>query len=339
MRLAAVFFGLCGIVLLANPIAFADPTVTPSPSPPSLKTNLPMSLEDQLKEQVLEAKKKLGTLEPWQEKIFTEEVLPHYRRFIVDFRRDRQTQDLVVNVDLESLKDFLRYHAPAAGTPSVFVHLVPEDFCVKCEGELADVKQKVTERLELRGLTPIFLTARISSDKVVDLAREKKMIGALVIEWGQAPYDPSDPSHVDERQFRVQSTLALGDLGKNAGQLDIMDTDSFANAAERLMTDAFTEVGSEMAGGSSGTSDQADHHSAITLEVSGIPNFKTYELLRSQLKSALKNTVEEKIVSRGKASFLIHVHAQNTDQIKAQLKGIVLSTGVKIEALSGGGGS
>src|SRR4051812_6455948 len=94
-------------------------------SPASAAQPLPgksVALQEKLKDAVRESEPKLGTLEPWQKKIFEDEVVPSYQVFIKDYRS--VGREISADVDVDSIRNYLAYYAPSVSKPKENAALV-----------------------------------------------------------------------------------------------------------------------------------------------------------------------------------------------------------------------
>jgi hypothetical protein len=292
---------------------------------------------DRLKSALNESIGLLGALEPWQKKLFDEEVLPNYQRFIRDYSSTR------VDVDVVNLKNYLNVHAKKSfkreHTNSV-VFLHSEAACTKCTEATQGIHKLVKARLERRGFTPAWQTAEElgvtkfrceqAEEKFLKFAGERtNLSAALMMCWQEIPPDDIDTAHADEKRYIVRSMLLVRDgsdgLVRIAGQLEVIEHDGFGAPAERLLTDAFTDAGGRLA---SISKTVASGKEEISVEVSGIRDFAHFARVKTRLNEVLQGvaSVEERKLSRGQAVFSV-LTPRNIEEIRAKLAGF----GVGIE--------
>src|SRR4051794_9867340 len=110
MRIVALF---CSVVALTAVIAMPHITGRAQAAPPAkaATSDGADAVSTQLKSAVTASASKLGELEPWQKRIFSEEVVPQYQRFVRDYRSSG-TSGVTAEIDLESLRQYLRFYAP-----------------------------------------------------------------------------------------------------------------------------------------------------------------------------------------------------------------------------------
>jgi hypothetical protein len=292
-----------------------------------------VSSSDPLKNAVIESQKKLGTLSPSEKKIFEEEVVPQYQRFIRDYRSSGPGAGLVAEIDYTNLKNYLRFSAPAGAKPQdtlVMTYLRAAPDCDKCKNALPDIKKMVTARLARRGLSPLWLSTdevggpdvvgKALDTAVVDLALKRSAIGAAILQWQIAPIDAIDQAHADEKRYFIRSVLQIRELGRSQGQLELQDKDSFENSAAQLLTDAFTEMGAR-AGQTMPIFAALDPGKEETVvEVSGIRDFSQYNQVKQALQEQLKDfaSFEERKVAKGKITFAL-ITDKKLEDLKARV--------------------
>ncbi len=328
-------FLFAAILLLISVNAFSAPAA----QAPSSQIGPVRSNQDQLRAAVADSEKKLGTLEDWQKKIFDEEVVPNYLRFIRDYRPG--AQGLNVDLDLDGIKKYMQFHASSllAGGGSVNHLLIFEQVqpdCEKCTASRDELHKAVEVMIERRGFLPVWVKPEETAKSPSELVALKKALGALQLHWNALPSDPDDTVHADERHYQISVSILLkgrtadgSDSGvkgmvQHEGQLEVMEDERFLDAAARLLGVAFTEFGSKpilaAAGGVA-----ADE---LLLELSGVRDFKHFSQLKFLIQGVLKTSfVEEKQVSRGKAVFSIRPF-QAVNDVKQVLSGLRMDPGV-----------
>lgn len=268
----------------------------------------------QLQQLILDAESKLAPLEPWQTKIFREEVVPQSQKFVRDFRQS--TAGLNVEIDFDAIKNYLRFYAPkhfpldqAMKGPEILLSLVAESTCTKCIQSAAELKKLMKERVERRGFIPTWIEA-LSSDQVEKLLSNGNKVAALLVETKKAAGDDEDAAHADEQRFTIRSSLQIRGLGQQKGQLEIFDTGSFEKTAHQLLTDLFAEVGKKL--DQNLTQSNSSERNEYLLEVTGIQSFGHYERVKKTIfslvtlsKNTLLATIEERKISRGRVGFAI----------------------------------
>ena len=149
--IAALASAVAGTSLAANapqigvPQASAPQTGTPQTSATSVAVTQiggAAELQKAVRDSVLAARARLGELQPWQQQLFSGEVLPQAEKFIREYRR--QGAGFRVEVDEGLLRDYLAYFAPASlgvEDPQFLVRVEAEPGCISCGEALPSLRQ------------------------------------------------------------------------------------------------------------------------------------------------------------------------------------------------------
>ena len=158
------------------------------------------SVVRKLKSALSDAFPQVAKNETWQRKIFDEEVLPLYFRFIKDYRSSQThsgtaISQLAVDVDLESMKSYLSFHASSANwgkgvsEPPLLLVLKSDDpTCgLKCNEAVPGIKKLMQARSLRRGFKPIWMESSdfAAYSSSLDAVVAKKAVG-LMEEIGRA---------------------------------------------------------------------------------------------------------------------------------------------------------
>ena len=320
--------------------AFAETPATPQTKPVA-KTAAPVAsasatpssavpedmVSRKLKAALGESEMKLGELEVWQKRIFEEEAVPQYQRFIRNYR-SAQTHsgsaisNLEVDIDMDSLKNYLKFYAPKTlgrdeKNATALMYLRADSNCEKCVAAGPGIRKLAQNRVERRGLTAVWLTAedvgvgadgaelqgKALDDKVAELAQSRNAAASLVMQWGPAPADDVDTAHADEKHFILHSLIlarGLAGTGRLApskqmvatatGSVDLLEVDPFEAAAAKLFSDAFVELGAQAAQAELALLAKGAAGGAddeIDIDVSGIRDFEQLGRLKAQIQAKL----------------------------------------------------
>lgn len=264
-----------------------------------------------LQKKLLSEESKLGELEPWQKKIFLEEVVPQSQKFTRDFRQS--AQGLTADFDFQNIQNYLRFYGPRLfsqekGGPQVLLTVKSESSCSKCTESLSEIKKLIKARMERRGLIPTWV-----EPGSIPSAQVSKKPMSLEVELKKAVGDDEDAAHADELKFLVRSTLTIRGVGKQDGQLEIFDTGSFEKTVSQILTDLFTEVGRKLENNSSRILNL--DRNEYTMEVKGIHGFGHYEFVKNKIlalvegsKGGFPVTLEERKIARGRVVFALITH-------------------------------
>jgi hypothetical protein len=309
-------------------------------APQSSSPNFSPDLGNRIQAYFIQSRSELGNLEPWQLRLFNEEAVPEYQRFVRGYRLSNASTGLSADIDYENLKNFLRFYAPKSlkrEKPNLLVVLRPQANCSKCIASLPEIKTLVGTRLDRRGFKISWVSAselgnsNLSGDDLVSaasqLASQKNAVGTLVVYW-QNSVEDEDSSHPDARHYRIYSTLDIRDFSRTQEQLDLTENGSFERSEGKLLADAFTELGSKM---SRLEVTQSELNREETLiDVVGIRSFSQYLALKTALQGVIKTgSIEEQKISRGHAVFAVFSQApiQKIQQMVASAKADGLTLG------------
>lgn len=312
----------------ASPVAVTRPQAHASAAPtaaPAVAPTVSPDLGNRIQAYFTDSRKELGTLEPWQIRLFNEEAVPEYQRFVRGYRLTNNSptatsSNLNADIDFESLRNFLRFYAPKSlkrEKPVILAVLKPQSNCSKCVSSLPEIKALVTTRLERRGFKVLWAAASDLGDpslmgtELVSSAKktaaQKDAVGALVVYW-QHSMDDEDAMHPDERHYTIHSALEIRDLSSGEEQLDVTDTGSFERSEGKLLADAFTELGAKLT--DLEVSQSEIRREETVVDVVGIRTFAQYQALKAAFQGAVKGgAVEEQKISRGRAIFAVFSNA------------------------------
>ncbi len=303
----------------------------------------------QLKAAVIEFQPKLGSLEEWQKKIFLEEAVPQYTRFIRDYKGAAgKAGTLNIVIDEALLRNFLAFYAPKAlkqEAPKILVALRTDAACEKCMAEAAEIKASIKSRLGLRGFNIVWaptppneealLNGKMSADPIFSDTEAKKAAAFLLVRVHIQHPDEIDSAHADELRFGVDVSLSVPSFGaagvKREGSLDLLENDSLLAGMDRLLTESMAELGAKVKqvlalGVSMGGK-------PTLIEVRGITDFAQYLRFKNGLQQQLGTDVwvEERRLTRG--SSLLSVSMGKPSEIVKLLKSMPLDAG-KVLVLS-----
>ena len=289
----------------------------------------------QLKSVVLEQYSRLGPLQPWQERLWQEEVLPHHLRFIKDYRS--LPSGIQAEVDLEGIRNFLKFYAPAPlmkkpeSLPQMEVFLDTQTPCERCTQALPQIKEYVLATLESRGLRPAWVSARdlglegpldpgaeSVESRLTQRAQAKKDFGALVVSWNPAPEEEIDTAHADEKRYWVEIHLSLPGTPSIYRKKEILDNESFFVTVNRLMVDVFTDLGGQLS-----HSFYEDLNSQeVLILIQGERDYTQYTLMKTQLAEALKpyGSLEDRMLSKKELVFAVSTQTQVSEIQRAVLE-------------------
>lgn len=297
-------------------------------------------IQASLKTAVTDSQKKLGQLDPWQQKLFDEEVVPQYQRFVKDYRPSAQGTS--VEVDLDAIKKYLAFYGPKLTTkkdPKVLVWFDLQKNCDKCTQSLEPVKALAKARLERRGFVPVWMPVedaeqsdvgarKAFEEKALAASTQKGATGALILHLRTAPVDTIDTAHADESHYIVRTYFATlgGNTFHHEDQLELLQEDPMDYAAAKLLTDGFTELGSKTLLVRSAQEEEGAPELLLTIQ--NIRDYSTFLKIKDQLENQVKSltSIEERKMGRNQFTFSIKVN-RPLDEVKKNLSSVVTESG------------
>lgn len=270
---------------------------------------------------VTDAQKRLGDLEPFQKRMFEDEVLPQAGLFV---RNTQSTaQGLNVDVDVDAIRAYLSFYGPRSlgvddpKNPLAGLALLstaPD--CTKCMDSLPLLRKQVASRFEHRGMKTIFASdedlppalkdaksaARSLEGFAGEAARAKGAAASLTLVWKPLVSDEIDSAHGDERHYVVSVVIDVPKIGHAETQAEIMDEDSFEVTVARLLTEAWTRVGTAKA---SSAAPRAEGQREVLIELKGVKDYAHYLKLKESLQAKVAEklgeavTLEDRVIARG----------------------------------------
>lgn len=298
-------------------------------------------LEDALKSYVVDAEARVEAMpmwEPWQKSVYFSEVVPQYRRFIKQYRQSGDK--ILADVDIPTIRKYLSFHSMRLGRPDLKMGYVvmADPACAACKSAVAEIKTLAKARIERRGFKAIALVPSEAGpgteptdaeaiaewpdrrDKLIALSFQKEQAASLIVEIVPGQVDAIDTAHADEKKYWVRAHL-LGKNGikefKSEGKLEILDSnknkDNIVQGFERVLTDAFTEVGSETL-----TLAESEQRGKvipeILIRVRGIMAYQEFLKAKAKIEEVI-GELQERSLRRGEATFGIRT-PREIDEIK-----------------------
>ncbi len=290
--------------------------------------------DESFKQAILEQQTKMGgtaSWEPWQTRIFNEEVLVYPDRFIKGSRKSEI--GLSVEIDLEGIKKHLDFYAaklldiPLDKKDPKFLSLV---FSERDEEAL---KSLLNGFLERRGFKPVSINLGHGNQqkKMLDWVEKNKSTGGILLEVNKIPAEELDPAHADEVRYRVvefftvRSALLKEYFYKS--QFEVGDEESLQEPLFHLMAQTFLDLSSKMnLANNKRPSESPSTLSDFTVEIQGSLDFKLLTQLTLQLQNKfMRDKVEKHKVSRGEVVFLIR-DCKSLEDAKQNLAQIIVDT-------------
>ena len=291
----------------------------------------------------------IGTLADWQDRVFKEEVLPQYTRFVRDYRPGGS--GVVADIDVPGMKAYLtwgRETDPKSEVLRFGVVVRAGSDCMKCQEASLPLRKEIKARLDRRGISALFLdedpvaasdkwVGATLNEKLSELARKRGLVGLVRMDLRLAPVDP-DSAHADERTYLAkifQLDRLRGSELRHEGQLEVLENDSLFTAAERLLGDAVANFGSKFLE-SSATRAQEASGRELRLSLTGWKGWQQYRDLRARLIQALKplGSVDEQLYMRGRVDFRVRTLKSLADVESLAVATIGKEAAVKVEDMA-----
>lgn len=321
-------------------------------------------VSSRLKAALQDARTGLGKLEPWQDRIFEEEVLPQYQRFIRDYRASQS--GISADVDLINVQNYLRFRSPGP-SPAValaYVRGTPE--CERCAAASRGLADLLRSRLQRRGFVTKFLTeselgtaavlgGSAIEERVSELAHERSAPLSVVIRAEPVGAEEIDAAHAGEIRFRITTDFRTFEGLRSRGSQELGIRETFEAAALQLISDSMTTFGSRVNVSSAGSAvaasgkgllqgqgqgqgqgkaqGQEQGPSEVLLQVSGIRDFRHFAALKAALQERYADlaTLQEREVSRGAAQF-VFISSRSSQELRQKLpSGEIVNPPVKLE--------
>lgn len=306
-----------------------------------------LNLQERLKASVAATFQNFEFREPWQKKIFEEEVMVHSAWFVKDYR-SAGASSLHVVVNEELLKRYFQFYAPSllnTVQPKVSVFLVAEKSCTLCGDLLNSIRKILQGYLGRRGFQIQWSldvpsasrrqTEILNSKQVLETLKLKKERAGYFLEITKLPSDLDDLAHADEEFYKVSSSLLIEALQEGSAashpawiqedaQLETLIDESFSENYERLLGNTFTEVSVKW--------DSLNKRSVLAgvgeeflIELVGFKDFIHYSKIKNGLQEALKPShfLLEKKLARGRVIFELKGFRSNVD-VKALISSLIL---------------
>lgn len=340
LAVAAVLMGHFLVVpSLAAPRA---PRASKSESP------RPPTLQESLRSAVADSRSRLGTLKPWQQLIFTTEVLPLAERFVREYRP--QGAGYSVDVDETMIRRYLAFSASQAlgvENPKFLVHVEALRGCAPCEDAVPSLTRLLEERLRSRGIQLVWITAeelpqaakgRSSSagfpllSRLRELQELKGAQGVVAMRMARPSVQDDESGmeiHIEDRRLRLQFGMQAAEYSE-IHRLDFGMLESTQATSRRLLIEAFTSLGRKILDRQrlAGVSGDGFRSAEILLRVAGTRDYAQIQELKSRARERLgpDASVVERKLARGSCVLVVRTTLQGAE-LKARLNEMAVGSG------------
>lgn len=303
--------------------------------------------EEKLKQSVSAYQKNIEPLEAWQTKVFSDEILPQFQKFLVIHAGSEPT------VDGDLIKSYLKFYAPSslqAKDPKILIFLQWENTCGPCKASEHLLRAIVRARLTRRGFQPLWvekseLDVALSEslakvdEKLVELMKIKEAQASFVLEWGTAhalginstPNPNEDPeAELTGAQVPFLAMKMGMRLGEKKFEKSKVLTEeeqlepSHASLLNELLVDLGKNQGVSRAVAQDAAGSAAPSGTALKLiQVSGIQDFSQLIRVKTIFQNQIKNIVSvvEQKVSRGQVTLAV-VARSSESELQTQIDAI-----------------
>ena len=303
--------------------------------------------EEKLKQSVSAYQKNLEPLEPWQGKVFSDEILPQFQKFLSIHAGTEPT------VDGDLIKSYLKFYAPKAlqaKDPKVMIFLQWENTCGPCKASEHILRAIVRARLTRRGFQPLWvekaeLDAALSDplskvdEKLVELMKIKEVQASFVLEWGTASAlginaAAANASEDPEAELTGAQVPALAlKMGVRIGEKRFEKTKVLSEEEQleashaTLLNEVLIDLGKNQGAArtvAQETSVQASSGMVSKqVQVTGIQDFSQLTRVKGLFQSQIKNIVSvlEQKISRGQVTLAVQAKSSEPE-LQAQIDAI-----------------
>ncbi|MBI2712352.1 MAG: hypothetical protein HYX41_05775 [Bdellovibrio sp.] len=291
------------------------------------------------KKKVAEFQKNLEPLDPWQRKIFQEEVIPQFQKFFT-------TGTGPVTLNEERIRQYLTFYGPKATQakdPKFLLYLGWDDTCEKCRSAERIIRPLVRGRVTRRGFQPAWVersevdvplteSPEKLDHKLVEQMGLTEAVGALSVQWGPAeklgvkppPVVSDDPEAEAPNSSEGSQTvpmalrvsLRLGERTLNKAKV-VQESEKFESETAGFLNDFFVELALSPRGSSAATaagektnSQAADlpaGTSEVAVRITGVRDFIQLVRIKNQFQNQIKDvlSVAERKISKSQITLAI----------------------------------
>jgi hypothetical protein len=339
-------------VMLLHSKAEAAPVSTPASTAVSSSTGAsstekskPAALQDALRSAVAATRAKLGTLQPWQQLLFTGEVLPQAENFVREFRP--QGTGYKVDVDEAMLRSYLAFFgAKMLGTdqPQFLVRVEADPSCTPCQESIPSLRRLLEARLSSRGVRLMWIKdgevppksalqkaggefPSLALIQSLEFARGAQ--GTVVLRSERATQKDDESGlelHKEDKKFRLILGFSAGKVSE-VRSLEFQATDSTEQSSRRLVLETMSGVGAKFL--EQATRDATKSEGRIVPEVlvrvAGVRDYYALNQLKSQVQLALGelNPVVERRLAKGRVVLAIRTKLSGAE-LRKKLQAVAL---------------
>ncbi len=305
----------------------------------------PAGLQEVLRGAVSAARTKLGTLQPWQQLLFTSEVLPQAESFVREYRP--QGANYKVEVDEAMLRNYLAFFAPSLlgiEQPLFLFRVESQPGCIPCSESVPSLRRLLESRMAGRGARlswmkdgelPALSTLPKPLPEFPLLALMQSQVthrgaqGVVVLRSERASQKDDESGmelHQEDKKFRLILGFSAGKITE-VRSLEFQATDSTELSSRKLVLEAMGGIGARIREELARDSSKFDGRAIpeVLLRVAGVQDYFVLNQLKSQAQLALGelNPVQERRLSKGRSVLAIRTRLTGSE-LKKRLSGMQL---------------
>ena len=317
------------------------------------------ALSDAMRSTVRGLRGKFGELQPWQQKIFDQEILANPQDFVREYRQvgDRYK----IDVDQVLIQKFLAFHAPdylGNAQPRFAVRVEADAGCSVCESAAPGLRKLFQSKLEVRDAKVVWFKDEempiAASGGVPELPRlvllqsleaSRSLQGSLLVRIEAIQEKDSEtgavipPAHPEDAKFALRVGLAMsGGKSRVIRQVEFQYTEPVEALARKLWLEVITDLAIKSDGSSGAVALGAvgAGPAELLLQVTGVRDYFMLNQLKSQLQLAVGDMqpVIERSLSRGRIVLAIRTD-RPIEEIRGKISKVTLGpTGAQRLVLS-----
>ncbi len=306
------------------------------------------ALTDAMRSAVRGLRGKFGELQPWQQKVFDQEILANPQDYVREYRQvgDRYK----IDVDQVLIQKFLAFHAPdflGNAQPRFAVRVEADAGCSVCEAAAPGLRKLFQSKLEIRNAKAVWFKDEempiAASGGAPELPRlallqsletSRGLQGSLLVRIEAILEKDSEtgavipPAHPEDAKFALRLGLAMaGGRTRVIRQVEFQYTEPVEPLARKLWLEVITELAikSDGSSGSAALGAVGAGPAEVLLQVTGVRDYFMLNQLKSQVQLAVgeMQPVIERSLSRGRVVLAIRTD-RSMEEIRGKISKVTL---------------
>ncbi|NDD90743.1 hypothetical protein EBZ37_01475 [bacterium] len=327
---------------------WADPPPGASPVNSASATPSASNLQEALRHALNAARAKMGVLPPWQQLLFSSEVLPQAENFVREYRP--QGSGYRVDVDEGMLQNYLVFFGPKVlgnEKPLFIARVEAQANCEFCAEALPSVKRLLESRFAARGITLSWtkdheVRTQATSAKpkgefqglvqLQALQASRQLDGSVALRVERATHRDDESGleiQSEDHKFRMVFGVSAGKYTE-VRSVEFAATDSTENSSKRLIVEAMSSLGSKVRETEtrSAARPAGQELPEVLLKISGVRDYFSVVQLKNQVQLALGELelVSERRLLKGSVVLAVNSKLKPAD-LKTKLNGLAVGAG------------